>query len=217
MGCLNPLCITRAGNVQYVRGPDGKPIEAILYGIGAQATFQNTAGQVVVVTNNSPGTVSIPINSNGDPSIPAGSNLSVVSNNPSIPSTPTSSPPGRCGKAKWSNDGHLCLHTSSLPPVFPHPTYYLSPVFDANNFCTLLSRWVRVSSAISVKKGKRSRKILFGEVQLPAALHLQLPRGATTCIIYLLFESILIGSLFLYCAAATDALSLLVLDIYNTA
>ena len=78
--------------------PDNNPTEALLTGVGAQATFQNTAGQVVVVTNNSPGTVSIPIDSNGDPRIPAGSNVSVVSTNPSIPSTPSSSSSGGHGK-----------------------------------------------------------------------------------------------------------------------
>ena len=100
MQARTPLCSVCAGTVQFVTGPDGKPTEAILYGIGAQATFQNTAGQVVVVTNNSPGTVSIPINANGDPSIPAGNNLSVASTNPSIPSTPTSSSPGVYGQTK---------------------------------------------------------------------------------------------------------------------
>ena len=114
------MCITCAGNVQFVNGPDGKPTEAILYGTGAQATFQNTAGQVVVVTNNSPGTVSIPIDSNGDPNIPAGSNLSVVGTNPSIPSTPTSSSPGGYGTQYvdcWALD--MCIFVDlPLWPLF---------------------------------------------------------------------------------------------------
>ena len=96
---LTPFCTVCAGTVQFVTGPDGTPTEAILYGVGAQATFQSTAGQVVVATNNSPGTVSIPIDSNGNPSIPAGSNLSVVSTNSSIPSISVSSP-GGYGKTK---------------------------------------------------------------------------------------------------------------------
>ena len=114
------LCTACVGTVQFVAGPDGKPTEAILNGVGAQATFQNTAGQVVVVTNNSPGTVTIPIDSNGNPSIPAGINLSVVSTNSSIPSTPTSSSSGVNGNSKV-----LCvvlctlayLQTSSLCPL----------------------------------------------------------------------------------------------------
>ena len=104
------MCHACAGNVQFVTGPDGQPTEAILYGTGAQATFQNTAGQVVVVTNNSPETVSIPIDTNGDPSIPVGTDLSVVSTNPSIPSTPTSSSSG--GNSKQNADCwalHICI------------------------------------------------------------------------------------------------------------
>ena len=77
--------------VQFVTDSNGTPTAAILTGVGAQATFQNTDGQVVVVTNNSPGSVTIPIDSNGDPSIPSGADLTVVSNNPSIPSTSSSS------------------------------------------------------------------------------------------------------------------------------
>ena len=122
------LCILCAGNVQFVTGPDGQPTEAILYGTGAQATFQNTAGQVVVVTNNSPGTVSIPIDTDGDPSIPAGSNLSVVSTNPSIPSTPTSSSSGGYSQVvgvKILMDIYICI----LPfyPLLPP----FSPCYDA--------------------------------------------------------------------------------------
>ena len=138
---LKVLCIACVGTVQFVSGPDGKPIEAILYGTAAQATFQNTAGQVVVVTNNSPGTVTIPIKANGDPSIPAGSNLSVVSTNPSIPNSPTSSSPGGCAKPKWSrlamlmDKNTLCLVCTlciSSPPLsprasLPNPSPFLLP------------------------------------------------------------------------------------------
>ena len=72
-------------------GSSGQPTEAILTGSGAQATFANTAGQVVVVTSNSAGTITVPISSTGDPSIPAGADVSVVSNNPSAPSTASAS------------------------------------------------------------------------------------------------------------------------------
>lgn len=70
------------------------PTAAILSGVGAQATFQNTAGQVIVATSNSPGTLTIPIGGDGNPSIPSGSDLTVVSNNPDIPSTSSSASPG---------------------------------------------------------------------------------------------------------------------------
>ena len=83
--------------VQFVTDSSGRPTAAILTGVGAQATFQNNGGQVVVVTNNSPGSVTIPINSNGDPSIPSGADLTVVSNNPNIPSTSSSSSPTTAG------------------------------------------------------------------------------------------------------------------------
>ena len=106
IGCesgLNPLlhaCAAAAEgfSVQFVTGPNGQPSAAILTGVGAQATFQNTEGQVVVVTNNSPGIVNIPIDANGDPSIPAGIDLSVISTNPSIPSTPTPPPTSSGGR-----------------------------------------------------------------------------------------------------------------------
>ncbi len=78
---------TTTSSVQFVTGSNGQPTSAILTGIGAQATFQNTAGQVIVVTSNSAGTVTIPIDSSGDPTIPSGAGLTVVSNDPSIPST----------------------------------------------------------------------------------------------------------------------------------
>ena len=88
------LCVvTAATQVQLVTGSNGQPTTAILTGAGAQAAFQNAAGQLVVVTNNSPGSVTIPLNSNGDPSIPSGADVTVVSNNPSVPSTSSSSPP----------------------------------------------------------------------------------------------------------------------------
>ena len=106
--------------MQFVTGPDGKPTEAILYGIGAQATFQNTAGQVVVVTNNSPGTVTIPIDSNGNPSIPAGINLLVVSTNPSIPSTPTSSSSGVNGNNTVMCVGPCTLAYLQTPSLMLH-------------------------------------------------------------------------------------------------
>lgn len=79
--------------MQFVTGSNGEPTSAILTGVGAQATFQNTAGQVIVVTSNSAGTVTIPIDSSGDPTIPSGDDLTVVSNDPSIPSTSTTSSP----------------------------------------------------------------------------------------------------------------------------
>jgi len=78
-------------SVQFVTGSNGQPTSAILTGVGAQATFQNTAGQVIVVTSNSAGTVTIPIDSSGDPTIPSGADLTVVSNDPSIPSTSSTS------------------------------------------------------------------------------------------------------------------------------
>lgn len=96
--CCTPAAATEAFSVQFVTGPDGQPTAALLRGVGAQATFDNTAGQVVVVTNNSPGTVNIPISSTGDPTIPAGIDLTVISTNPSIPSTPSPSSPGGGGQ-----------------------------------------------------------------------------------------------------------------------
>ena len=71
-------------------GSNGEFTAAILNGVGAQATFQNTAGQVVVVTSNSAGTTTIPISGSGEPTIPSGSALTVVSNDPNIPSTSSS-------------------------------------------------------------------------------------------------------------------------------
>ena len=71
-------------------GSNGEPTAAILNGVGAQATFQNTAGQVVVVTSNTAGTTPIPISGSGEPPIPSGSALTVVSNDPNIPSTSSS-------------------------------------------------------------------------------------------------------------------------------
>ena len=95
-GCERCVCVpagTTASSVQFTRASTGQPTSAILTGQGAQATFQNTAGQIVVVTSNTDGTTTIPIGSTGDPSVPAGAAVTVVSNNPSIPST--SSSPGR--------------------------------------------------------------------------------------------------------------------------
>lgn len=80
---------TQAFSVQFVTGPNGQPTAAILSGVGAQATFENTVGEVVVVTNNSPGVVTIPIDADGNPSIPGGVDLDVISTNPSISGTPT--------------------------------------------------------------------------------------------------------------------------------
>lgn len=88
---FNLPAATTTSSVQFVTGSNGQPTSAILTGVGAQATFQNTAGQVIVVTSTTAGTVTIPIDSNGDPSIPSGEGLTVVSNDPSIPSTSSSS------------------------------------------------------------------------------------------------------------------------------
>ena len=85
------LAATTTSSVQFVTGSNGQPTSAILNGVGAQATFQNTAGQVIVVTSNSAGTVTTPIDASGDPTIPSGAGLTVVSNDPSIPSTASSS------------------------------------------------------------------------------------------------------------------------------
>ena len=91
------LCVVTAATqtqpVQLMTGSNKKPTTANLTGAGAQAAFHNAAGQLVVVTNNSPGSVTIPLNSNGDPSIPSGADVTVVSNNPSVPSTSSSSSP----------------------------------------------------------------------------------------------------------------------------
>ena len=100
-GLSNLLCDVAAATqpqpVQFIIGSNGVPTSAILTGVGAEATFQNTDGQVVEVTNNSPGSVTIPIDSNGKPSIPSGAGLTVVSNNPSIPSASSSSSPTTAG------------------------------------------------------------------------------------------------------------------------
>lgn len=132
---LLSLFIACAGSgdfsVRFVTGPDNNPTEAILTGVGAQGTFQNTAGQVVVVTNNSPGTVSIPISSNGDPSIPAGSDVSVVSTNPSIPSTPSSSPAGGHGKPSvwcWALDRQTLPLNADPPPRLDTDSLFPAPV-----------------------------------------------------------------------------------------
>lgn len=93
---------TTSSSVQFQTNGNNTPTAAILNGVGAQATFQNTAGQVVVVTSNTPGTVTIPIASDGEPSVPSGSDLTVVSNDPSIPSTSSSSSPGR-------EECHFCI------------------------------------------------------------------------------------------------------------
>ena len=82
---------TTTSSVQFVTGSDGEPTSAILTGVGAQATFQNTAGEVIVVTSNSAGTVTIPIDSSGDATIPSGADLTGVSKDPSIPSTSSTS------------------------------------------------------------------------------------------------------------------------------
>lgn len=88
------VAATQTSSVRFVTDANNAPTAAILTGVGAQATFQNTAGQVIVVTSNSPGTVTIPIGGDGNPTIPDGNNLTVVSNNPNIPSTSSSSSPG---------------------------------------------------------------------------------------------------------------------------
>ncbi len=91
------LAATTTSSVQFVTGSNGAPTSAILTGVGAQATFQNTAGEVIVVTSNEAGTVTIPIDTSGDPTIPSGSDLTVVSNDPSIPSTSGSNSPTATG------------------------------------------------------------------------------------------------------------------------
>ena len=83
---------TTSSSVQFVTGSDGQPTAAVLTGNGAQATFTNTAGQIVVVTSDSAGTTNIPITAAGNPTIPTGADVTVVSNNPSVPSTSASSP-----------------------------------------------------------------------------------------------------------------------------
>ena len=107
---LNPFwfacAATSSSSVQFQTDGNNTPTAAVLNGVGAQATFQNTAGQVVVVTSNSPGTVTIPISGGGQPSIPEGSDVTVVSNDPSIPSTSTSSTPG------GQEFPDLCMHTT---------------------------------------------------------------------------------------------------------
>ena len=105
--CCGDAAANQTQPVQFVTGSDGKPTAAILTGVGAQATFQNTDGQVAVVTNNSPGSVTIAIDSNGNPSIPSGADLTVVSNNPSIPSTSSSSSSSTAGWLLFSL--MLCL------------------------------------------------------------------------------------------------------------
>ena len=108
---------TQSSSVQFQTSSNGTPTAAILNGVGAQATFQNNAGKVVVVTNNSPGTVNIPIaGGSGEPSIPSGSGLTVVSNDPSIPSTAgSSSSPSTAG---WLPLPHAVTHVACVYDVF---------------------------------------------------------------------------------------------------